>query len=373
MTSTGSESAEARLESLLKPYRDLSNEHMELIWTEFAAEHPAGSFPSTKTMRQNSRLFLAGKRYRFALALAGYRLLMGDRPSRDLERAATWLEWYHLYTLFLDDIMDEDFRRRTFPSAWSSNARLYRGADAARPATVFRTRRHRYGVSQAILDALRIRSLAEGAIERAVGLHPSVRLELLAELTTVDLILSDGQGLDIDFERAADIPEEAYFRMSEAKTARLYVGAAATAAIAARASSEDRAALEAFARYFAIAFQDRDDLLGAGVVQSRIGGSAEGDIRQGKRTRLFVLALQRLAPKDRASFLRAYGRGPRTTKNDIRSVRNLFRENVLPTMESRITEHLVGARRALERLPSKDPEARKLLEALLDAQRTRLR
>src|SRR5205814_3700483 len=127
--------------------------------------------------------------------------LTGERPSQDLERAATWLEWYHLYTLFLDDIMDEDFRRRKFPSAWSSNARLYRGADGARPATVFRTRRHRYGVSQAILDALRIRSLAEWAIERAVGLHPSVRLELLAELTTVDLILSDGQGLDIDFER----------------------------------------------------------------------------------------------------------------------------------------------------------------------------
>ena len=146
MTSTVSASAEARLESLLKPYRDLSNAHMESIWTEFAAEHPEGSFPSTKTMRQNSRLFLAGKRYRFALALAGYRLLTGERPSQDLERAATWLEWYHLYTLFLDDIMDEDFRRRKFPSAWSSNARLYRGADGARPATVFRTRRHRYGV-----------------------------------------------------------------------------------------------------------------------------------------------------------------------------------------------------------------------------------
>ena len=54
-------------------------------------------------------------------------------------------------------------------------------------------------------------------------------------------------------------------------------------------------------------------------------------------------------------------------------MRNLFRENVLPTMESRITEHLVGARRALERLPSKDPEARTLLEALLDAQRSRVR
>src|SRR5207245_5295961 len=104
-----------------------------------------------------------------------------------------------------------------------------------------------------------------------------------------------------------------------------------------------------------LGFQDRDDLLGAGVVESRIGGSAEGDIRQGKRTRLFVLAVQRLAPKDRASFLRAYGRGPRTTKNDIRSVRNLFRENVLPTMEARIADHLVEARRALERLPPKHP------------------
>ena len=48
MTSTVSASAEARLESLLKPYRDLSNAHMESIWTEFAAEHPEGSFPSTK-------------------------------------------------------------------------------------------------------------------------------------------------------------------------------------------------------------------------------------------------------------------------------------------------------------------------------------
>src|SRR5206468_958279 len=254
--------------------------------------------PSTKTMRQNSRLFLAGKRYRFALALAGYRLLMGDRPARDLERAATWLEWYHLYTLFLDDIMDEDFRRRTFPSAWSSNARLYRGADAARPATVFRTRRHRYGVSQAILDALRIRSLAEWAIERAVGLHPSVRLELLAELTTVDLILSDGQGLDIDFERVADIP-------------------------------------------------------------------------QGKGPRLYVPARGRLRGGDRTAFLRAYGRGTKTTKRDVAVVRDLLRTHVLPAMEDRIREYQKAARDALRRLPARDPEAKQFLESLIEVQGSR--
>src|SRR6266852_1278951 len=277
MSALATSSAEDRLESLLKPYRDRSNAHIQAIWEEFAVAHPVGAFPSSRTMRLNARLFTEGKRYRYALALAGFRLLTGERPSRGLERAATWLEWYHLYTLFLDDIMDEDVRRRTLASAWATDAKLYRGPGADRPATVFRTQRHRYGVSQAILDALRIRSLAERAIEGATDLHPSIRLELLSELTQVDLILSDGQGLDIDFERANRIPEADYVRMSEA--------------MAARASSEDRAALETFARHFAIAFQDRDDLLGAGVVESRIGGSAEGDIRQGKRTRLFVLAI----------------------------------------------------------------------------------
>src|SRR3546814_11256477 len=64
----------------------------------------------------------------------------------------SWLEWYHLYTLFLDDIMDEDARRRTQPSAWATNARLYRATDPSAPAAVFRTRRHRYGASQAILE-----------------------------------------------------------------------------------------------------------------------------------------------------------------------------------------------------------------------------
>ncbi len=362
-----------RLDGLLKPYRDASNANLQTMWEEFLAAHPVGRYPSTRTLSRNARLFLAGKRYRYALALAGYRLLTGERPSASLERAACWLEWYHLYSLFLDDIMDEDERRRTLPSAWSSNAALYRRDDASRPAVVFRTRRHRYGASQAILDALRLRSLAERAIESPAGLDPSVRLGLLTELTEVDLVLSDGQALDIDFEGLRAIPEEDYVRMSEAKTARLYLGAAATAATAAGASPETREALLEYALLFAVAFQDRDDLLGAGVVRSEIGGSSEGDIRQGKRTRIYVLATEVLRGRDRAAFLRSYGRGPRTTKRDLEAVRRLLARHVLPLMEARIEKNLDLARKALDRIPSKDPEARALLEAMLDAQRSRVR
>jgi geranylgeranyl pyrophosphate synthase len=109
------------------------------------------------------------------------------------------------------------------------------------------------------------------------------------------------------------------------------------------------------------------------VVPSEIGGSSEGDIRQGKRTRIYVLATQLLTGRDRAAFLRAYGRGARTTKRDLETVRSLLARNVLPVMEARIEKNLDIARKALDRLPSKDPEARALLDALLDAQRFRVR
>ena len=362
-----------RLETLLSPYRARANTAMRALFDAYLHERPEGRSPSMRTMRRNARVFFAGKRYRYALAVAGFEGLSGNPADPDVLRAVTWLEWYHLYTLFLDDIMDEDVRRRTFPSAWHTDARLYRGRDAALPAIVFRTRRHRYGASQAILDALRLRSFAERAIEDAHDLDPGVRVSLLSELTEVDLVVSDGQGLDIDFEAAAQIPEADYVRMSEAKTARLYLGAAATAAVAAKASTEEREALEAYALRFAIAFQDRDDLLGAGVVRSRIGGSSEGDLRQGKRTRLYVLAVQTLTGRDRSAFLRAYGRGPRTTKRDIATVRGLLRDHVLPIMESRITENQQLAREALDRVPPRDLDAQRFLEALVDAQATRVR
>ncbi len=343
------------------------------MWEEYAAANPAGAYPSSKTMAKNARLFLAGKRYRYALALAGFQILAGRPPPMGLERAATWVEWYHLYTLFLDDIMDEDERRRTLGSAWSTDGKLYRSPDAARAAVVFRSRRHRYGASQAILDALRIRSLAERAIESAKDLEAEVRLGLLEELTEVDLVVSTGQGLDIDFEKRTAIPEADYVRMSEAKTGRLYVGAAATAAIAARASPKDREALQDYARLFATAFQDRDDLLGAGIVHSEIGGSSEGDIRHGKRTRLFVLALATLEGPDRETFLRAYGRADGTRPKDVKVVRTLLRDRILPLMQARIETNILLARRALDRIPSRDPQARAVLESLLDAQRVRVR
>ena len=361
-----------RLEALIAPYRDRSNAEIRALLDAYLSEHPPSRFPSSRTLRSNAKTLLAGKRYRFALAVAGYEGLSGFSASPGVARASTWLEWYHVYTLFLDDIMDEDVRRRTFPSAWSTNSRLYRGRDAGKPGVVFRNQRTRYGASQAILDALRIRSLAERSIEGAAGLDADVRERLLEELTEVDLVLSDGQGLDIDFETAARVREADYEAMSDRKTGRLYTGAAATAAILAGADADARSALETYARHFSIAFQDRDDLLGAGVVASRIGGSSSGDIKNGKRTRLFAMAIERIPSRERTAFLRAYGRGPRTTPKDIALVRRLLREHVLEAMNARIESNVESALAALGGVPFRDERPKDLLALLAKGQTVRV-
>ena len=358
------------LDAALAPYRDRSNEVITDLWDAWCAEHPESRFPSSKTLRRHVRLVRAGKRYRYAIALLAHEGLTG-RPADDpFARAAAWLELYHLYTLFLDDIMDEDVRRRTMPSAWSANARLFPGKGQGRSARVFASQAGRYGVSQAILDALRLRSLAERAIQRS-GADVATRESLLRELTDTDFVLSDGQGIDLDLEWARRIPEEEYVAMSEKKTGRLYAAAAATAALATRATPEVRRALESYAAHFAIAFQDRDDLLGAGVVPSRVGGSAASDIAQGKRTRLYAIAWERLPAKDRSQFLRSYGRGARTTRRDLDVVRRGFREFALPVMRERILGNVSAAVRALDSVPFADDRAKDLLVALAADQATR--
>ncbi|HEV8594732.1 MAG TPA: polyprenyl synthetase family protein [Thermoplasmata archaeon] len=358
------------LEAALAPYRARSNREIDGLLDAHEATRGLPDYPSTRTTAANRRIFGAGKRYRYAIACLVYQGLTGSEDFELPARPAAWLELYHVYTLFLDDIMDEDERRRTVPSAWLTNGKAYREKDAAKPARVFRTVRHRYGVSLAILDALRVRSLAERAIQTGPKVDIGIREQLLEILTETDLRLSDGQGLDIDFETSPRISEEDYARMSDLKTGVLYVAAAKTGALLAGVAPDRSRFAEDYARRFAWAFQDRDDLLGSGVVPSRIGGSKQGDIEKGKRTRLFALAIARMPPKERSAFLAAYGRGAATTAKDVKRVRAAFRTYALEEANRRIQENVERAIAALRAASITEPH-RGILESLARGQQTR--
>src|SRR2546428_12521609 len=100
MSALTSSSAEDRLESLLKPYRDRSNAHIQAIWEEFAAEHPVGAFPSSRTMRDNSRLFTAGEGDPYAPAPARDPHPAGEAPAPGPARGGAWPAMGPPYSLF---------------------------------------------------------------------------------------------------------------------------------------------------------------------------------------------------------------------------------------------------------------------------------
>ncbi|TLZ69517.1 MAG: hypothetical protein E6K10_10540, partial [Methanobacteriota archaeon] len=78
---SGGDPPEVRgLEALLAPYRDRSNAEIRAQLDAYLAEHPESGSPSSRTMRRNARILHAGKRYRFAIAVAGYEGLTG-RPA----------------------------------------------------------------------------------------------------------------------------------------------------------------------------------------------------------------------------------------------------------------------------------------------------
>jgi len=84
------------------------------------------------------------------------------------------------------------------------------------------------------------------------------------------------------------------------------------------------------------------------------------------------MALERLPARDRAAFLRAYGRGSRSTARDVALVRRLLREHVLGAMNERIESNVAAALEALERVPFRESGSKRLLGLLAKAQLARV-
>jgi geranylgeranyl diphosphate synthase type II len=203
-----------------------------------------------------------GKRLRPLFVLGACGLFRDD--VREALPAAAAIEMFHNFTLMHDDIMD--------------NAPIRRGRES-----VFR----RWGTNVATLsgDALMIYSYKELARTRAEIL-PAV----IDHFNEAAVKVCDGQQLDMDFEAAERVSAARHLAMIELKTASLFVGAVSMGAVVGGAGVEDIARLREFALQFGVAFQMQDDLLDS-YGDQRLGKAVGGDILEGKKTFLKMMAL----------------------------------------------------------------------------------
>ena len=220
--------------------------------------------------------------YRYALSVGGKRirpmltLLANGMCGGSLDDgmpAALSVEILHNFTLVHDDIMDSADTRRGEASVfkkWNENIAILSGdvmfADAYQQLSF-------YGADERY-------SKDEFAAVHSV-------------FSKAIITICEGQALDMEFVDRPTVQKNEYLEMIAGKTAALLSGALELGAISAHASSEKRKELAELGYEMGIAFQIQDDLLDATADPEKFGKRPGGDIFEGKKTYLTILALER--------------------------------------------------------------------------------
>ncbi len=229
----------------------------------FAVRH----FPEApSTLYEPGEYFLSwgGKRIRPVMCLMGSELFAEITP--DAYAVATAIELFHNFTLIHDDIMDE--------------APLRRGME---------TVHMKYGSNTALLagDVMMIR--AYEYLSRINGQYLGRILQLFNKTARE---VCEGQQLDIDFERMPQVSLGAYIEMISLKTSVLLAASLEMGAILGGASEGNCRHIYEFGKNLGIAFQIQDDYLDAFGDPEKFGKEVGGDIRQNKKTFLWLHALE---------------------------------------------------------------------------------
>jgi geranylgeranyl diphosphate synthase type I len=312
-----------------------------------------------------------GKRIRPTFAWWGWRGAGGDPDDADTAavlQAIAALELIQACALVHDDLMDASATRRGRPTVHVEFAR--RHADAG-----WRGRPARFGAAAAILlgdlalvwadDMLRGAGLPLDAAARAVGPWEAMRTEVLG-----------GQYLDVFVQSTGDTSARAALQIDRYKTAAytverpLHLGAAIAGA--------DASLIAAYRRFGAdigVAFQLRDDLLGVFGDPAVTGKPAGDDLREGKRTLLLALAVERADQRGCRSAVEAIEDAVGTPDLDdatLDRVRGLLDElGAVAAVEQRIAVLTASALDALGAVPVAEPAASRLADLAVAATRRR--
>ena len=217
----------------------------------------------------------SGKRLRPFLVVMGS-LAVGGK-ARDVYNAAVSAEVLHNFTLVHDDIMD--------------NANMRRGLE---------TLHIKYDVSTAILAGDNLIALAYlNLLKDCKGNSENV----LKSFTQGIIEICEGQSYDKEFENRKSVSINEYLLMIQKKTAALAEMCCSIGGQIAGGTNYQIKQLQSYGRNLGMAFQLQDDLLDITADQTEFGKSIGGDLVEGKKTYLFLKALEKSKGKIKKDFL----------------------------------------------------------------------
>jgi geranylgeranyl diphosphate synthase type I len=251
---------------------------------------------------------------------------VGGDEEKALSAAAA-VEVYHTWTLVHDDIIDNDAKRRGFPTVHEQfrGYALNEGFSEREAAD--------YGRNLAILAGDLQHAWSMQLIWESVnsGVRSEVVLDLLARMTDLTKGLLEGEALDVLFSKCNidELNETQVLKMLELKTGLLYeyAGIAGASIGLDRTMDEDNLikAIGSFSRKCGTAFQLQDDILGIIGDEKRLGKPIGSDIREGKRTVIVMHTFEQADKKDRDFLLKWLG-NPEASEGEIEKIKQILLE-----------------------------------------------
>ena len=307
-------------------------------------------------------LLEGGKRLRPLFAYAGF-MAAGATPTRTDIRAMASLELLQACALIHDDLMDGSDTRRGKPAIHRHFESLHRqGSMSGVP--------EQFGAAAAVLlgdlalvwsdHMLHNAGLSHESLLAALLIHDEMRIELMA-----------GQYLDVREAGEKEFSVERSLRIARYKSGKytierpLHLGAV----IASPAQSEHGQLLNVLSAYglpLGEAFQLRDDLLGIFGDPTVTGKPAGDDLREGKRTVLMAMTLEKASAPARRELQRDLG-NPTLTVQRIEELRTIITETGAVAEVEKLIEGLATESKIAAQSSAIAADAQPFLLALADS------
>lgn len=260
-------------------------------------------------------LLQSGKRLRPKLVHFAVELFDGDPEQAQLVAMA--FEMLHNFTLIHDDIMDVAPIRRgkeTVYKKWNSNIAILSG------------------------DALAIM-----AFQQLLKLNCAQQtiIDIAKVFSTTSLEICEGQQYDLDFETQDNVSIDGYINMIRLKTAVMFAGCLKSGAILVGADEQSQQALYDFGIHLGIAFQLADDNLDVYADVAAFGKTIGGDIRDNKKTYLYLKALELASAEQKQQLLQLFATPTTDFEHKYKAVRQIFDDlNVKKVTEEQIRHYV---------------------------------
>jgi geranylgeranyl diphosphate synthase, type I len=180
----------------------------------------------------------------------------------------------------------------------------------------------------------------------------------------------EGEALDILFADRLNVTIPEYMDMIHKKTGQLYMIAGRCGTLIGKGSPIQVERLTEYGTLFGLMFQIKDDLLNILTDQTALGKQLVGsDIKNGKRTLMFIHCLQNASDSDKKVMMKIIG-NPNATQEGVYQVIDLFRKTgSLDYAQNKLEEY---RKRAIECLDVvAESESKRYLAALADYSVTR--